>query len=171
MNEPHETIFPDLPDEARLWIVALDGAREDLWDLLSETQLFLEQWTSHGRSIQSEIALKSNRFLLIAGIIPGGTISGCGIDALMRAIDEIAVNRNCSVLSSMLIYYRMADGTVDFAPRSQFRNLVNQGLISPETPVFNPGIYTLNELRMGNFELPLVNSVYARVFQLPAIID
>jgi len=168
MNASCEVTFSNLPDEARLWIIALEGAPEDLQSLLLEIQRFLEQWTSHNRPIRSAAMLKSNRFLLISGEIPGGAISGCGIDALMHSVEEISTDKNCRVLSPMLMYYRTKDGSVDFAPRNEFCKMVTQGLVSPETQVFNPGIHTLKELREGNFDLPLSRSVYARIFPIQA---
>ncbi len=168
MHLPRETILPDRSDQARLWAIPLEGTHTDLQNLLTQVQLFLEEWTSHGHTIQSSAALHSNRFLLIAGEIAGGTISGCGIDSLMNAVEEISENHHCRVLSSMFIYYRAEHGRVDFASRSQFRKMMAQDLISPETSIFNPGIHTLSTLRAGEFELPLCNSVYARIFRIPA---
>ena len=168
MHPSCETILPDRSDQARLWVIPLEGTHTDLQNLFAQVQLFLEKWTSHGRTIQSSAALYSDRFLLIAGEIAGGTISGCGIDALMNAVEEISKNHHCRILSSMFIYYRAEHGGIDFASRSQFRKMMAQDLVSPETNVFNPGIHTLNVLRAGEFELPLYNSVYARIFRIPA---
>ena len=171
MSEPREMIFPSLSNEAHLWIIALDGKHTDIRDLLTQTQLFLEQWTSHGRPIRSEAMLKSNRFLLVAGEIPGSTISGCGVDALMHAVEEISAKKNCRILSPMLVFYRTEHGTVDYVSRNQAREMIHQGLISLETIVFNPGIYTLCALRTGEFEMPLSDSVYARIFRIPTTIS
>ncbi|MXZ18391.1 MAG: hypothetical protein F4069_09905 [Rhodothermaceae bacterium] len=168
MHSSHETILPDRTDQARLWVIPLEGTQPDLQNLLAQVQLFLEEWTSHGRAIESSATLDSNRFLLIAGEIAGGTISGCGIDALMNAVEEISEHHHCRILSSMFIYYRSEHGGVDFSSRSQFRKLIAQNLIFPETSIFNPGIHTLNALRGGEFELPLCDSVYARIFRIPA---
>ena len=168
MHTSRETILPDRSNQARLWVIPVEGTHTDLQNLLAQVQLFLEEWTSHGRSIESSATLYSNRFLLIAGEIAGGTISGCGIDALINAVEEFSENYHCRILSSMLIYYRAEHGRIDFASRSQFRKLIAQDLISPETSTFNPGIHTLNALREGEFELPLCDSVYARIFRIPA---
>ncbi len=171
MSLSREVIFPDLSDDAHLWVIALDGKQADLRKLLLQTQLFLEQWTSHGRPIQGAAMIKSDRFLLVAGEIPGGTISGCGIDALMHAVEEISANKDCPILSSMLIFYRTEHGAIHFASRSQFREQIRQGLITPATHVFNLGTCTLGALRTGEFERPLCDSVYARLFRIPATIS
>lgn len=170
MHSSRESILPDRSDQAQLWVIPLEGTHTDLQNLLAQVQLFLEEWTSHGRSIESSTTLYLNRFLLIAGEIASGTISGCGIDALINAVEEFSKNHNCRILSSMLIYYRAEHGGIDFTSRSQFRTMIAQDLISPKTSIFNPGIHTLNALREGDFELPLCDSVYARIFRIPATV-
>lgn len=171
MQPTKEPIFAEeLSDEARLWVLPLEGTPVALQNLWTQIQLFLQQWTSHGRAIECASQLVSHRFLLIAGEIPGGTVSGCGIDALMHAVEENSVKHNCRVLSSLLIYHRSAQGTIEFHPRGRFRGMIAEGLISGHTPVFNPGLHTLRALRAGEFELPLQDSVYARIFQLHSAI-
>ena len=147
--------------------MALDGDESGLKGLLTRTQQFIEQWVSHGRPVQGAAVLEANRFLLVAGEIAGGAISGCGIDTLMHAIEEASTIENCQLLSSMLIYYRSENGQVNFVSRGNFRKMVSEGLISSTTKVFNPGICTLGALRAKEFELPLAESVYSRMYRTP----
>ena len=85
----------------------------------------------------------------------------------MHAIKEASTIENCRLLSSMLIYYRSESGEVNYVSRGNFRNMVSEGLISSTTRVFNPGIYTLGALRAKEFELPLADSVYGRMYRTP----
>lgn len=167
MSPASDQILHHLSDEARLWVIPLDGDKSGLQGLLTRTQQFIEQWVSHGRPVQGAAVLEANRFLLIAGEVAGGAISGCGIDALMRAIKEASTIENCRLLSSMLIYYRSESGQVNYVSRGNFRKMVSEGLISSTTRVFNPGIYTLGALRAKEFELPLADSVYSRMYRAP----
>ncbi|MDE2771539.1 MAG: hypothetical protein OXI44_10300 [Bacteroidota bacterium] len=167
MSPASDHILHDLSDEARLWVIALDGDETGLQGLLTRTQQFIEQWVSHGRPVQGAAVLEANRFLLVAGEVAGGAISGCGIDALMHAIQEASMIENCRLLSSMLIYYRSESGQVNYTSRANFRKIVSEGLISSTTRVFNPGIYTLGALRAKEFELPLADSVYSRMYRAP----
>ena len=167
MSPASDQILHHLSDEARLWVIALDGDESGLQGLLTRTQQFFEQWVSHGRPVQGAAVLEANRFLLIAGEVAGGAISGCGIDALMRAIKEAATIENCQLLSSMLIYYRSESGEVNYVSRGNFRKMVSEGLISSTTKVFNPGIFTLRVLRGKEFELPLADSVYGLMYRAP----
>lgn len=167
MSPASDHILHHLSDEAHLWVIALDGDETGLQGLLARTQQFIEQWVSHSRPVQGAAVLEANRFLLVVGEVAGGAISGCGIDALMRAIKEASTIENCRLLSSMLIYYRSESDQVNYVSRGNFRKMVSEGLISSTTKVFNPGIYTLGALRTGEFELPLADSVYSRIYCTP----
>ena len=167
MSPASDHILYHLSDEARLWVIALDGDETGLQGLLTRTQQFIEQWVSHGRPVQGAAVLEANRFLLVAGEVADGTISGCGIDALMRAVKEASTIENCRLLSSMLIYYRSESDQVTYVSRGNFRKMISEGLISFTTKVFNPGIHTLGRLRAKEFELPLAESVYSRLYRTP----
>lgn len=167
MSPASDHILHHLSNEARLWVIALDGDESRLHSVLARTRQFIEQWVSHGRPVQGAAMLEANRFLLVAGEVADGTISGCGIDALMHAIKEASAIEHCRLLSSMLIYYRSESGQVNYISRANFRKMVSEGLISSTTKVFNPGIYTLGALRAKEFELPLADSVYGRMYRTP----
>ena len=167
MRQSCQSIFPSLSDHAQLWVVPLEGTPVAFARLLHQIRLTLESWTSHGRAVQSSTTVLFNRFLLIAGEIPGSTVSGCGIDSLMHSVEEASTHSNCRMLSPMLMYYLREKESVAIAPRGQFRRMIAEGKISSTTRVFNPGVHTLRELRTNKFELPLSESVYAQIFQIP----
>lgn len=168
MNPPQETFFTDFSDQAHVWIIPLQGTAENLHALLVQLRTLLMQWTSHGRPIQNEAILVFDRFLIVTGEIAGAAISGCGIDTLTHAVEKTAQRHHCRVLSSLLVYYRRLDGTVEAAARSDFQNMIMQGQVLQETGIFDPGIHTLGALRAGKFERPLSDSVYAQIFQIPS---
>jgi len=98
MRSSSQPFFPDLSQEAQIWITSVDGPAEDLNKILNQIQVYLPKWTSHGRS----------------------------------------------VLSSAMVHE----------------------VTSQKTQVFNPGIHTLAQLRGGEFERPLSESVYAQMFRV-----
>ncbi|MCY4223269.1 MAG: hypothetical protein OXF06_00375 [Bacteroidetes bacterium] len=171
MSSSNQPFFPDLSKEAQIWITPVDGSAEALNKILDQTQAYLTRWTSHGRSIVSSAMLYSDRFLIVAGEIPGGNVSGCGIDALVHEIASIVRTYQAKILSPMFIFYRSQNGEVDYVTRGPFRGMLSQGVISHETHVFNTGIHTLAQLRGGEFERPLPASVYARLFRVPEAIS
>ena len=171
MRSSNQSFFSDLSKEAQIWITPVDGSAEALNKILGQTQAYLTRWTSHGRSIVSSAMLYSDRFLIVAGEIPGGNVSGCGIDALVHEIASIVQTHQGKILSPMFIYYRSQNREVDYVTRGQFRDMLSQGVISQETHVMNTGLYMLGHLRMGEFERPLSESVYAQIFRVPETIS
>lgn len=157
-----------LPEGARIWIYAADrtldeAQRNRLLELLAS---FCADWKSHGRTVESAPAVVEGRFAVIAGVIPGGDISGCGIDASVHALQRAADELDVAWLPALTVHYRADDGSVSSVSRQEFRSLVRSGSITAETPVFDMSIETLGELRGGQFERPAKATWHGRVFGL-----
>ncbi len=161
-------LFAKLPDEARLWIFAADRPLSDAESqaLLETLTPFLEAWTAHGLQVRGQAAVLHHRFLLLAGHVPAGALSGCSIDAATRAVHAAGQELGITWMSPLVVFYRDADGTVQHATRSQFRRLIAAGKVTAETPVFDLSITTVGDLRRGALEKPAGQSWHARVFAL-----
>lgn len=157
-----------MPDEARLWIYAADRplSARDQQALKQTLDNFTGDWSSHGRSVQGAIAIVEDRFLLLSATVEDGDISGCGIDASTRAIEEAAQEAGFTWLPALKILYRDAEGTVQHCSRQDFKALAKRGDITAQTPVFNTNLTTVGELRAGQFEQPAGQSWHARAFDL-----
>lgn len=163
------SLFPALPDDARVWIYvsdrALTGEEQDV--LLGRMDDFIEGWASHGRPVEGAAAVLYDRFLVIAATVANGEISGCGIDASTQAVKAAAEALTIHWVPALHVIYRDADGHVRHAPRPTFRQLAQEGAVTTETPVFDPSVTTLGALRQGAFEQPAGAAWHARVFDLP----
>lgn len=165
----YSDLFPSLPDTARCWIYVAERrlTEAEQATLLEALQPFFAGWASHGRPVQGAATILEDRFLVVAGVIVGGEISGCGIDASVHAVEETA-GRLCITWSSpLLVFFRDDDGALQSLPRSAFRNRVADGAVTAETPVFDLSLTTLGHLRSGAFEKPAGASWHARVFRIP----
>ncbi|MDQ7040823.1 MAG: hypothetical protein Q9M35_07765 [Rhodothermus sp.] len=162
------TLFAALPDEARLWIFAADRplTETESHTLLEALRPFLANWQAHGRPVYGQAVVLHGRFLLLAGHVPDGAISGCSIDAAMRAVQAAGESLGITWMSPLVVFYRAADGTVQHASRSQFRRLIAEGKVTAETPVFDLSLTTVGALRQGGFEKPAGQSWHAHVFTL-----
>ena len=163
-------LFPALPDEARCWIYIADrrltGVEQTA--LLDALRPFFQGWASHGRPVQGAATCLDDRFLIVAGALTQeGTISGCGIDASVHAVEEAAARLGIKWSSPLLVFYRDTDGTVDSLPRSAFKKRVANGTVTAETLVFDVSLTMLGQLRGGAFEKPAGASWHARVFRIP----
>lgn len=165
-----QSLLPTLPDEARVWIYALDRTlRPDEGDALREALApHLATWTTHGRPVRGQSALVAGRFLLVAGHLEAGDISGCGIDASVHAVEVSTEAVGVGLASSLLVFYRTPDGDVAAVTRPGFRTLVQDGHVTAATAVFDLGVATLGAVRAGAFEKPAGDAWHARAFRLPA---
>ena len=159
-----------MPDDARLWIYATDRAltSAEKNKIRSFFEDFIAGWHSHGRKVSAAFDLFHSRFIVIAANIPDADISGCGIDASVHALDQIARESGFSVLSGLHVFYRNADGDIVSASRPGFRKLVRSDEIKGDTPVFDTSLNHLRQLRQHRFELPARDAWHATVFRIPA---
>lgn len=163
-------LFPDFPDEARLWIYAADRPLEaSEQETLTETlDRFLASWTSHARPVRGAAQLLHDRFLLVAATLAeDAAISGCGIDASVHAIEAAADTVGVRWLSPLVVCYRDADGTIQHLPRGAFRKLVRAGTVTAGTPVFDVSLTTVGALREQGLERPAGAGWHARAFRIP----
>jgi hypothetical protein len=119
--------------------------------------------------VQGAATVLEDRFLVVVGAITRGDISGCGIDASVHRVQEVADALGVTWLSPLHVFYRGAEGTVESLPRSAFRKHVAAGTITAATPVFDVSLTTLGQVRDGAFEKPAGASWHARVFRIPAV--
>ncbi len=162
------SLFPALPDAARIWVFATREAITDTLQaqLLSRLRSFIAGWRSHGNATSGDAVIIDHRFLVVGGILhDGGALSGCSIDSLTRAIESAAQDLDTELLSPLAVFYRDSDGCVQSASRGAFRRLVKAGDILDNTPVFDLGVTTVGVFRGGAFEQPFCESWHARVFR------
>lgn len=161
-------MFPALPASARLWTFTADRMLPaDTTDALcSRVEAFLTEWTSHGRAVAAEAAVLHGRFLVVAASLEGG-VSGCGIDSMVHAVEQIGHDLGFGWLDGLHVAYRDEHGEVQAVARPAFRALVRDGVVTAETPVFVTTLDTLGDLRGGGLERPAAEAWHARVFRIP----
>jgi hypothetical protein len=161
--------FSAFPEDASLWIYVADRplTAGEQTRLLERLQPFFAQWTAHGHRVRGEALILHDRFLLVAGFVPGGALSGCGIDASIQAVKEAFAALSVGFLSPLDVLFRDDEGVLRSLPRPAFRERVRSGAVTAATTVFDPGITSVKALREGGFEKPAGRSWHAKVFRIP----
>jgi len=165
-------LFPNQPADAYIWIYSADRsvtAAESNHILLS-VQDFLSTWTSHDQPVVAEAATVEERFLVIAAHIPGGDISGCGIDKLDRAVTGAGIDVGVQWLDGLAVLYRSNPGIISAVSRSDFARLAAKATVGAETIVFDTSVHSLSELRSHGLERPVAESWHGSVFQIESTV-
>ncbi|MEE2821540.1 MAG: hypothetical protein VYA53_01005 [Acidobacteriota bacterium] len=161
--------FVGLPDDARVWIYpfeqALDGSGEQI--IRQGLGLFIQKWVSHEAPVSGVFDIFFHHFVVVAAHCPEG-ISGCSIDSLVQNFKGFRSFHGLNGLKGGLLFFRNREGTIQAVEQLKFRDLIESRTISVKTPIFQPLINDMAQLRSGEFEIPFESSSLARVFPLPA---
>lgn len=165
-----DDLLAPLPDDARAWAYALDRplTASEADALLAALRPHLATWKTHGRPVLGDAAVVADRFVIVAGALEVGDISGCGIDASVHAVEAAAEAAGAALASPLLVYYRRPDGRVEAVGRAAFRARAAAGEVDGTTRVFDLGVATLGDVRTGRFERPAAESWHATAFRLSA---
>lgn len=146
--------FDSLPDSARLWVFAsdtpLDGAPADT--LLAEVDAFLAGWKAHGVPLRCARDWRDERFLAVGVDVNEENASGCSIDGLFRALQQVQREIGAQLVGGGRVFYRGAAG-VETTSREDFVARVKRGAIVASTPVFDTSLTDAGAWR-SRFEQP-----------------
>lgn len=157
--------FSAMPPDARLWIFA---AARPLTDaeaarLLGTVDAFLAQWKAHGHPLKAARELRYGQFLLVAVDEADAGVSGCSVDAMVRALTALERELGVELVNHAPVLYRSDDRVVRVS-RPEFAERVRRADITPETVVFNNTLTKVSELQDGRWETEARNSWHARAF-------
>jgi hypothetical protein len=162
--------FQELPDDARLFIVAaadpLDADTRATLERAVEDHL--AAWHAHGTPVHGGSELRYGQFLLIAADERATGVSGCSIDALYRVFKEVERRTGATLLDTARVWYRDRGGEVRSPTRAEFRGAVERGEVDGDTVVFDHTVSTVGGVRHGEWEKPLRRSWHAQAFRVPA---
>jgi hypothetical protein len=156
--------FDQLPDSARLWVFASD--RELTGDsasaVLGAVDDFLSAWKAHGVPLVCARDWRDNRFLAIGVDLDTENASGCSIDGLFRALQQLERSIGSRLVGGGRVFYR-TDAGVETTTRDQFAERIKRGEVSKSTPVFDTGVSAAAAWRT-RFEQPAGSTWTARYF-------
>jgi hypothetical protein len=156
--------FDSLPDDARVWVFGaasgITGPPSE--QLLAAVDDFLAQWNAHGSPLVCGRDWRDDRFLAVGVDQSTAGASGCSIDGLFRTLARLEPVLGTTMLGGGRVYYRDADGRVNATTRSAFNQLVAEGRIGPDTPVFDTALTSASAWR-AEFERPMRASWHAQL--------
>jgi hypothetical protein len=82
----------------------------------------------------------------------------------VRVIREVERRLEVTFTDHGSVWFRAAGGAIECASREEFKQLVDEGAVGPDTVVFDTTIQTTGALRDGRWEVPARRSWHGRVF-------
>lgn len=157
--------FKTLSENSRIWIYQSNRSltqqeKESISKLIKN---FLNNWNSHGVSLNSGFEIKYNRFIVIAQDQNIQSATGCSIDSMVHFIQKLEKQYNISLLDKLNVSYKQGD-YIAYKSLKDFKKMVKDGAVSKNTIVFNNLVQT--KLEYTNYwEVPAFESWHARFFK------
>ena len=163
------TDFNTLPDHARVWVYQANRplSNAEVLEIDTTLQTSLSTWAAHGQPLLASARVVENRFVVV-GVDEGYNLpSGCSIDASVRTLREIGqqFDRGNGPLDffDRSAAVRNTDGEVRIYPLPTLKAAVADGLITPDTTVFNTLVKTKAEF-LADWQIRAADSWLKRYF-------
>ena len=156
--------FDTLPEESKIWIYQSNRkfSDEEIQEIEEELKIFLDNWSSHGQSLEASFITRYNRFIIIAVNQNIQSATGCSIDASVQFIQSLEQKYNVDLLDKMNVTFKVGDH-VAFKPLIEFKKMAKEKAVSENTIVFNNLLNTLGEWQ-DFWEVPASESWHNRFF-------
>ena len=154
--------FNKLPETSRVWIYQANRSftKNELDEITSRLNAFIEQWTAHGSDLQSGYEIKYKRFIILGLNQKLNSASGCSIDASVHFIQQLEQDYNVDLLDKMNVSYKQGE-FIAYKTLTDFRKMAKQKAVSKNTIVFNNLVTNIAEYK-ENWEVPASESWHNR---------
>jgi len=159
--------FTALPDDARLWLLALTEPAEAA-ALAPEMDTLLGRWQHKGTRYQATWTLLERRILAIVEPTLATEPSGCAIDGMLRGVKQAVARLDLALEDPQAVLVRLPEG-LHAIPRSELEIRIADGSLDGATTVLDLALLTLGELRSGRFERPLASTWIGRKYKLQPV--
>mgnify|MGYP007086409987 FL=1 len=154
--------FNTLPEESRVWIYQANRSfsEQELEEIQSKLNVFIENWTAHGSDLQSGYLIKYKRFIVISLNQNLNKATGCSIDASVHFIQQLEKEYNVDLMDKMNVSYKQGD-FVAYKTLIDFKKMAKDKAVSKNTIVFNNLVTSIAEFN-ENWEVPASESWHNR---------
>lgn len=154
--------FQTLPEESRVWIYQANRSftDEEIAEIKSKLDIFIENWTAHGSDLQSGYEIKYKRFIIIALNQELNKATGCSIDASVHFIQQLEKDYNVDLMDKMNVSYKQGE-FIAYKTLLDFKKMAKEKAVSKNTIVFNNLVNNIAEYK-ENWEVPASESWHSR---------
>ncbi|MEL0456224.1 ABC transporter ATPase [Flavobacteriaceae bacterium SZ-1-7] len=154
--------FNTLPEESRVWIYQANRsfAEEEIGEIQSKLDVFIENWTAHGSGLESGYLIKYKRFIVIGLNQNLNKATGCSIDSSVHFIQQLEKDYNVDLMDKMNVSYKQGE-FIAYKPLTDFKKMAKEKAVSKNTIVFNNLVTNIAEFN-ENWEVPASDSWHSR---------
>ncbi len=156
--------FENLPEESKIWIYQSNRkfSEEEMNEIASDLEVFIQNWSAHGTSLEASFLLKYNRFIILAVNQEVQTATGCSIDASVQMIQNLEQKFKVDLLDKMNVTFKNGEH-VAHKSLLEFKKMAKDKAVTENTIVFNNLVNSIEEFN-ENWEVPAGESWHSRFF-------
>ncbi len=150
--------------EARVWIYQSNNVldQSQLAEISIILKDFTSSWTAHNQELKASFDIKYDRFIILIVDESQAGASGCSIDKSVHLMKDLEQKFQINLLDRFNIAYK--DGEkVKSVDRSGFEELIKNGAVNADTPVFNNMVTNYQDYQ-NKWETTIANSWHSNVF-------
>jgi hypothetical protein len=163
------TAHSDLSPTSRAWVFQADrklylSEKTEIERALSD---FCREWNTHGDPLPSNFEIREDRFVILYADESHHSIGGCSIDGSTRVMKSLQHKLNVDFFDRTQIPFWL-NGELTIVSLKDIKPAVTNGLITPQTEVFNTMAATQHDLKT-EWKIPMKNSWLARYLRYSAL--
>lgn len=130
--------FTELNKKARIWIYQSDRkfTEQEQGLIMSEGQIFSEQWTAHNQALKASITIKHHQFIVLSVDETQTMASGCSIDKSVHFMKYLEDKFGLNLLDKSNIAFLKED-KVFLESMKTLKSKIEEGIINENSLVFN----------------------------------
>ena len=144
--------FHDLDPASKVWIFQAENELTESQATSIKEQLFefLQEWTAHNVQLYTSGDVIQSRFIVIMVDERFQGASGCSLDKMTHFIQYMEHKYGIALLERMTVAYESSSsGEIATAQLNQLGEMSKEGIIHPETIVYNNLVKTKTEFEQG----------------------
>ena len=155
--------FNLLPPNAKVWIYQSDRnlSNIDIELIEKEVKLFLNNWSSHNKEIESSFEIRYNRFLIIGLNENINSASGCSIDKSLNFIKDLQSLLKVNFLNRLDVAYKTGND-INSISLSEFQTMIREKKLSKDSIVYN-NMISSKQSYINNWETTIENSWHKKL--------
>jgi len=156
----------DLAKDSKVWIYQSNRtfSEEEVKQINLKLEHFTKEWAAHNVALKSFGKVYHNIFIVLMVDESHTNASGCSIDTSVHFIQSLEKTYNVNLFDRFCIAYKKGND-VELATKEQFQELINNGIITSESIVYNNMVQTKAAFEK-EWEATIENSWHKKVFSI-----